>query len=139
MVNARLAVKAFIINKENKLLLLKRDTNDSHKPGEWDIPGGRADLTKDPLEELKREVLEEAGIDISIHIPLHVQYFVRDDGQTITMIIFLCTPESTNIKLSDEHSEYKYVSIEKDNIPKWIWPILNNFNKFQLYRHINHE
>ena len=44
----RNAAKAFII-KEGKLLLIKRRPNDPHKPGAWDIPGGRLELGEDPL------------------------------------------------------------------------------------------
>ena len=51
----RIAVKSFIMNSENKLLLIKRRSNDVHKPGQWDIPGGRLELGEDPFLGLKRE------------------------------------------------------------------------------------
>jgi len=58
--NFALAVKAFII-KDGKALLLKRRLNDEHKPGTWDIPGGRLEAGEDPISGLRREVKEEAG------------------------------------------------------------------------------
>ena len=37
--NHGIAVKSFIINSNNELLLIKRRSNDVHSPGQWDIPG----------------------------------------------------------------------------------------------------
>jgi len=41
MNNFRIAVKSFIVNEKNELLLIKRRDDDVHKPGAWEIPGGR--------------------------------------------------------------------------------------------------
>src|SRR5690242_1955170 len=100
MTNFRIAVKAFII-KDDKLLLLKRRSNDVHKPGDWDIPGGRLELGEDPFLGLKRETKEETGLDITIQRPLDIHHFTRDDGQIITMLIFLCEPGAGEITLSE--------------------------------------
>lgn len=48
------AVKIFIFDKENKLLLVK------NKKG-WDIPGGHIEDGESPVGALKREVIEETG------------------------------------------------------------------------------
>ncbi len=129
--NFRIAVKSFIVNKENKLLLLKRRSNDVHKPGNWDIPGGRLELGEDPFVGLKRETKEETNLDIDIISPLHVQHFTRDDGQKITMLIILCKPTHNNLKLSEEHTEYSWISLnQKENIPSWLNKPCKNFENY---------
>jgi len=54
MDNFRVAAKSFVI-KDNHLLLIKRRPNDVHKPGVWEIPGGRLEPGENPFEGLKRE------------------------------------------------------------------------------------
>ncbi len=132
MENFRVAVKSFIV-KDNKLLLIKRRKDDIHKPEDWDIPGGRLGIGENPLEGLKRETKEEINIDIKILLPFHVQHFVRDDGQKITMIIFLCRPLGGGIKLSKEHTDYKWFDVsQKNSFPKWLKPVIDAFIKYKL-------
>lgn len=132
MDNFRNAVKAFIV-KNNEVLLIRRRSNDVHKPGQWDIPGGRLDLGEDPIAGLKREVLEEVGINVEIEMPIDIHHFTRDDGQKITMIIFWCKPLSTDIVLSEEHQEHKWVSLENaSEFPQWMTTIRENFLKHGL-------
>ena len=56
--NPSLAVKSFIVNNKGELLIIKRDSNDVHCAGNWEIPGGRLDPGEDPFEGLKRETKE---------------------------------------------------------------------------------
>ena len=113
--NAKLAVKSFIIDN-NKLLVIKRRLNDIQKPGIWEIPGGRLNIGEDPFIGLKRETKEETNLDIEIIKPLTVRHFTRDDNQIITLIIFLCKPLYKNIKLSEEHTDYDWINIEDNKL-----------------------
>jgi 8-oxo-dGTP diphosphatase len=109
----RVAVKSFIVNKDNEILLIRRRDNDPHKPGVWEVPGGRLELGENPFEGLKRETLEEVGIDIKILNPLKIHHFTRDDGQKITMITFLCKPDSNSVSISNEHTHHEWVHLDK--------------------------
>jgi len=128
MPNPSNAAKAFII-KDNKLLLLKRRPNDPHRPGQWDIPGGRLNLGESPYLGLKRECQEEISCEIDIILPLDVHYFTRDDGQQITLMIFFCRALTDKITLSEEHTEYRWVDINaaKNEFPAWIQPVVEKF------------
>jgi 8-oxo-dGTP diphosphatase len=128
----RIAVKGLIV-EQGKALLLKRRKDDVHKPDSWDIPGGRLEIGEDPFEGLKREIAEEAGIDIDVVMPIEVNHFVRDDGQKITMIIFLCKPKGLEIKLSNEHQEYVWADTvaEKEIFPDWLGKVLENLSKIR--------
>lgn len=109
-----IAVKAFIVNDKEELLTIKRRSNDVHKPGVWDIPGGRLDsLNESPFDGLKREVMEEAGLDIEIVNPLTISHFTRDDGQKITMLIFICKPLTEEVVLSEEHTDFAWTPIDE--------------------------
>tara|TARA_Y100000310_G_scaffold105664_2_gene104165 strand:+ start:20993 stop:21400 length:408 start_codon:yes stop_codon:yes gene_type:complete len=128
--NFRIAVKSFIV-KDNNVLLLKRRPNDPHKAGKWDIPGGRLELGEDPFTGIKRETKEETDLDIDIHMPLDIHHFTRDDGQKITMLIFLCNPTTENIKISEEHTDHRWQSLsERENLPEWLHPVLENYESY---------
>ncbi|MDE1833395.1 MAG: NUDIX domain-containing protein [Candidatus Micrarchaeota archaeon] len=108
----RVAAKAFIINQRGELLLVKRGEDNPHKPGVWEIPGGRLELGESPFEGLKREVEEETGLDVRIMNPLKVHHFARDDGQRITMIVFLCRADTDSVRLSGEHVAHVWMDTE---------------------------
>ena len=84
-------------------------------PEMWELPGGRLEVGEDPYEGLKREIKEEIGIDIDIVHSLNVKHFTRQDGQIITMIIFLCKPLSKDINISGEHEEFKWIDLTKED------------------------
>ena len=110
--NFRIAAKSFII-EDNKLLIIKRRPNDVQKPSIWEIPGGRLELGEDPNQGLIRETKEETNLDIEIKKPLNVKHFTRDDGQKITMLIFLCQALNQDVKLSEEHTEYEWINLDE--------------------------
>lgn len=111
--NFAIAVKSLIIQGD-KILILKRKKDNPHAAGEWDIPGGRLDPGENPFNGLKREVSEETSLDVEIINPVDIQHFIRDDGQSITMIIFKCIPKSIgSLEISEEHDEHRWVRVEE--------------------------
>lgn len=133
MQNYSNAAKAFIV-KDNKLLLIKRAPGAPHNPETWDLPGGRLNPGENPYDGLKRELREETGLDIEILLPFVVQYFTRQDGQVITLIIFLCKALSDDIRLSDEHTHYQWHDLaeESEDIMPWLKKILADFYHYRL-------
>ncbi|MDD5700380.1 MAG: NUDIX domain-containing protein [Candidatus Nanoarchaeia archaeon] len=115
-----MAVKGIIVNK-NGFLSLKRQSENIHFPEMWEIPGGRLELGEDPIIGLKREIKEETNLDIDVVKPLNVRHFTRKDGQVITMIIFLCRSKLSDVKISKEHSDYRWVDISEsdENLKKY--------------------
>ncbi len=131
--NFRNAAKAFIVS-DGKLLILKRRPNDAHKPGAWDVPGGRLEPGESPFEGLKREAMEEANLAIEIIMPLDVHHFIRDDGQKITLMIFLCKLVRGELKLSEEHTEYKWLDLNSsaEEFPEWLSKPIENYKKLKI-------
>ena len=131
MTNFRIAVKAVIL-QGNNILLLKRRSNDVHKPNTWDIPGGRLNNGENPYEGLKRETKEETGLDIDIVIPIDVHHFIRDDEQKITMIIFVCKTKSKQILLSEEHQEYIWIDLfaQSNLFPEWMHGVIEKIKRY---------
>lgn len=133
--NIGIAVKSFIVNGKGELLAIKRSGYNSENPYFWEIPGGRLNPGEDPFEGLKRETKEEVGINIKIVRPFEVRYFIRkNDGMKITMIIFLCRPLDTAVKLSKEHTEFEWLPINsaKDKLTLFYYKTIDEFNRSGL-------
>ena len=95
--------KAVLINDEGKLLILKSSDLNVKHAGEWDLPGGHIQDGEGDIEGLKREVKEETGLDIASPEK------VFDDGRKK---FYKTSQYHGTIELSDEHTEYKWVTIE---------------------------
>lgn len=95
--------KAFIIH-DQKLLVMT-----SEKYG-IDFPGGRIkEGEKDFEAELKREVLEETGLEIIVGKPYETWFFETKEGVKIFCIGYLCTSNSREVTVSHEHDSYQWV------------------------------
>lgn len=55
--------RALILNQK-QILLVQRALNDSYRPGEWELPGGKVDPNESQIDGLIREVREETGLFI---------------------------------------------------------------------------
>jgi 8-oxo-dGTP diphosphatase len=106
-----IAVKAFIV-RNRKALVLRRGENDAHAPGRWDIPGGRLSPGENPVKGLEREVFEETGLRVKVGPLMGLHHFRRDDGQIITMLVFLCAPKGGKTRLSAEHVEAAWLDLK---------------------------
>lgn len=108
------ATGAIITNNEGKILLIRRSTKLDWHPGEWEIMYGRIAQHEDPQDGLIREVKEELGIAVTVGKPLTAWHIYRGHEKTayndLIGITFLAKTSTTEIRLSDEHEEYRWVT-----------------------------
>jgi len=57
-----LGVFAAIVDEDERILCVRMN----YATHAWTTPGGRVELGESPLDALKREVLEESGLDVAI-------------------------------------------------------------------------
>lgn len=105
------AVKG-VIEKDGKILVIKRASSDDHRPDVWETVGGRMESEISPEDELKREIKEETGLIVQVNDPFNVFSFIRDTGEFVVGISFKCKYLGGEVKLSDEHSEYAWIRPE---------------------------
>jgi len=108
------AVAAFM-EKNGKLLILKRSSHHDYDPGKWETVSGRLEQhSKDVKNELKREIKEELGDDFNCKIiaPFGTYHFYRDKGKAKEHvgIDYIARYISGKIKLSKEHTEYRWIN-----------------------------
>lgn len=115
------ATKAIIKRGEKFLVIFKSDTEEI-SPNEIDIPGGRLKFGETLEEGLKREIKEELNINIKVKKLSRGWSMIKDDLHLVGLT-FLADYVSGKIKLSGEHTSFKWVSKEeilKGKYPTWI-------------------
>lgn len=112
----RQVASTFVIDSDDKVLIIRRTKTAPSKPGSWEIPGGRMDPEdKDAKETAKRETQEETGLSVDNLISVSVEetdnkikhyYTTRDYSGNVS----LDPNPKTDIL---EHDDYKWVSTEE--------------------------
>lgn len=125
----------FIVNVEaaiyhkGKYLIIRRSEKEEHAGGLYSLVGGKVDFDESSLsvleDNIKREVLEEIGIELSGELKyVHSTTFRVEDVQVLD-IVFLSTDfvGTPYIKSTDEISEIMWMSYEEikefEEIPPW--------------------
>lgn len=112
-----IVVRAIVIYS-CKILLAQRNKNDSNDPLLWEIPGGKLDKGQDLNNAIERELIEEVGIFAR---PLkQLVFFDSDiDGSTkykgipYIRMTGLYKAETSEVRLSDEHLAFKWVTFDQ--------------------------
>lgn len=102
--------KIIIVNKEEKILTLRRGTTAPSRPGYWDLPGGELEYGEDPREGIIRETSEESGITVKELRLVDAFSSINDKNEFWITICYVARVEDVVVKLSFEHTEYKWIN-----------------------------
>ncbi len=99
-----------LVRYKGKYLLLKKikDAHPDHVGG-WEVPGGKIKPNEEPKAAGLRETKEETGLDCRIIAEMKPLELEKDGIKTITRVYLAEAPDD-QIRLSDEHSAYIWVS-----------------------------
>ena len=112
-----LAVRG-ICEYNGKVLLLKIRSKSSHDAGRWEIPGGKVKKCEFFDNALKREYLEETGLEIDVDSLLSVvrrDYTAcktQEDIKSIQLIMKV-TCENDEVVISEEHDDYGWFDYDE--------------------------
>lgn len=102
----------------DKYLLLKIRSRSAHDAGKWEIPGGKVKKCEFFDEALKREYLEETGLEIDIESLYNVvrnDYTACKTNEEVKSIqlIMKVTCKSDEVVISEEHDEFGWFSFDE--------------------------
>lgn len=103
---------------EGKILLLKVRSKSSHDAEKWEIPGGKVKKGEFFDQALKREFLEETGLEINIDCLYNViqnEYIACKTNEKVKSIqlIMKVSSGTDEVKISAEHDDYMWFSKEE--------------------------
>ena len=107
-----LTMRGIIKNNDGKILILKRHPKSRTDPDTWELPGGKVEEGEFFDDALVREIKEETNLDCKVGdlaIAIQHDYSYK---RTVQMIMYLDNVEG-EFKISDEHTDGKYASIEE--------------------------
>lgn len=117
MANFNCRVSGVLLDNQDSVLLIKRNDKyaaESQNINEhigWEFCGGGIEYGETPVQALEREYKEETGLQISAKEIFHVRTGFRNE-QPLLVLSYLCRYKSGNISLTEEHSDFQWVSIE---------------------------
>lgn len=125
------AVKGLIVY-EGKALLLKRSDYDPFGAGQYEFPGGRLEFGEELEEALKREIMEEAGLQVSVERLLYANGFLKHERRHVVVLTWLCSAQSDQVTLSNEHTEFIWA--DKARMRELLTPfITHDCERFGVY------
>ena len=106
-----------------KILLLKVRSRSSHDAEKWEIPGGKVKKGEFFDQALKREFIEETGLEINIDSLYNViqnEYVACKTNEKVKSIqlIMKVSSASDEVTISAEHDDYKWFT--KDELKELI-------------------
>jgi 8-oxo-dGTP diphosphatase len=100
-------VSCAVIEKHGRILIARRKSGD-HMAGKWEFPGGKIEPGETSEQCLKRELLEELGVEIAVDEFICSSSW-KYDHATIKLLAFKATLISGELILHD-HAEIRWVT-----------------------------
>ncbi len=101
-----------MVKSGNRILLMKRAKHEQ-RPGVWEFPLGRIEKGETSIEAAKREIKEETSLSLEPKFIGMVERFDGENNEEYKPVsCFVATTDSEEIKLSDEHDEFKWVTMD---------------------------
>ncbi len=112
----QVGVKVLLKNLEGKYLLLRRNPKKYPEVGpKWDIVGGRINPGTPLLENLKREIKEETGLDLITEPTLvAAQDILKIEGRHVVRLTYIGEISGAP-RLDSDHMEYKWFTNDEIN------------------------
>ncbi len=110
----QVGVKALLQNSEGKYLVVRRSPEKYPEvQDQWDIVGGRINPGTPLLENLKREIMEETGLNL-VDEPkiIAAQDILRIANRHVVRLTYIARING-QVKLDPDHSEYRWVTIDE--------------------------
>lgn len=121
-----LTARAVISDQQDRWLLLQRASGSQWYARQWEFPGGKVAVGESFQEGLIREVREETGLDVALERFLGAAQQEMPHVRAI-LLFMQCRIEAGEIRLSDEHEAWDWVSREE-------FPQLNLSGEMQKFR-----
>jgi 8-oxo-dGTP pyrophosphatase MutT (NUDIX family) len=101
---ATVSLRGVLFAPDGDVLVVQRTSDEG-----WELPGGRLGAGEDADEGVKREIVEETGLDIDLGKPVHAIAWRNDDDNGRFGVYYYATVAERSVSLSHEHVEYEWL------------------------------
>ncbi|MFZ5391095.1 MAG: NUDIX hydrolase [Patescibacteria group bacterium] len=99
-----------LVKQGNKYLIIKRSNKARYDHGCWDLPGGGIELGESPKQTAIRETKEEVGLKIKNFQLIYSWAWLSENKYWSIELLATADYSPGRLKLSLEHSDFKWVS-----------------------------
>ncbi|MFD8289146.1 NUDIX hydrolase [Streptomyces lavendulae] len=96
------SVAGAVLREDGRLLAIRRADN-----GTWELPGGVLELTEAPEAGVRREVLEETGIEVQVQ---ELTGVYKNTTRGIVALVFRCKPSGGTERTSEESTAVAWLT-----------------------------
>lgn len=107
------AADVWIINSEKKILIQKRSSQKKLQPNVWAMTGGSVIKGESALDALKRETLEELGIELNIKKAIKIHHYKTGNVWVDEYIVKQDINLQDIVMLSEEVSDVKFATFDE--------------------------
>lgn len=127
----KLSVRALIKN-DDRLLLIRRASGNPKYIGQFELPGGKVEFGEDPESALRREIMEEIGVEAGAAQLLEATSWLdteeRDTQHIILVYLVALGDSKSKISLSGEHDKFTWQELSDIQLDE-----LNFLSKIVLF------
>jgi ADP-ribose pyrophosphatase YjhB (NUDIX family) len=125
-----LSQKALVFGDEDRFLTLLRNEDAPTRPLTWDLPGGEFEVGENPTESIRREIREEANIEVAELHPVIVYGEYNASREYWLTIMYTARAQDMDVRLSYEHKNHRWVTEDEflalESSDKW-WRLVKQY------------
>lgn len=99
------SVAGIVVRDDGRVLVIKREDN-----GHWEAPGGVLELDESFEDGVRREVLEETGLEVAVE---RLTGVYKNLTHGIVALVYLCRPSAGEPRPTDEAREIRWMTREE--------------------------
>lgn len=102
------SVAGIVVRDDSRVLVIKRDDN-----GQWEAPGGVLELDESFEAGVRREVLEETGLEVTVE---RITGVYKNLTHGIVALVYRCRPAGGEPHATEEAREIRWMTKEEVQI-----------------------
>jgi ADP-ribose pyrophosphatase YjhB (NUDIX family) len=99
------SVSGIVVRGDGRVLVIKRDDN-----GHWEAPGGVLELDESFEAGVRREVMEETGLEVTVE---RLTGVYKNLTHGIVALVYRCRPRAGDPHATEESSEIRWMTMEE--------------------------
>lgn len=99
------SVAGIVVRDDGRVLVIRRDDN-----GHWEAPGGVLELDESFEAGVRREVLEETGLEVTVE---RLTGVYKNLTHGIVALVYRCRPAGGETHMTEEAREIRWMTTEE--------------------------